>query len=400
MCSTFIGAWSLHQLPEDPAVTLTEHIAAHRSARASAPMVDPADVPADVRDGPHGYAAEYAATEAALAEAERTAAAGDASATETAMNEYFFRLGKTARTFAVAGVPCALIDPAGAAGADLNVPVDFDTLNVTAGFDALWVSEHDGSRVARLDPSSGAVLAMIEVGSEPIKMQPSDGRMWGRTGGGAYFAIDPATNTVTDTLQRETVGPSADRAWAVDGGLWICDGQRIHRYDPNTLQPLAVIELGTPCDMPGGTSDLIVVSTFNGDDGQSGTSAAAFIDPATDELVATVPLPVDVTIGIVLDDSVFFAGEHGTQAVVVDRTTWTVRSTPDLGRTTGDLGTVEADVDSIYVPTLDSGDVLVVDASTFEVTDVIPTLGARSVTLHDDSLWTTGYDGYLQRFDT
>jgi YVTN family beta-propeller protein len=106
-----------------------------------------------------------------------------------------------------------------------------------------------------------------------------------------------------------------------------------------------------------------------------------------------------VTIGIVLDDSVFFAGEHGSQAVVVDRSTWTVRSTPDLGRATGDLGTVEADADSIYVPTLDSNDVLVVDTSTFKVTDTIPTLGTRSVTVHDRSLWTTGYDGYMQRFD-
>jgi hypothetical protein len=76
--------------------------------------------------------------------------------------------------------------------------------------------------------------------------------------------------------------------------------------------------------------------------------------------VATVTLPVDVTIGIVLDDSVFFAGEHGTQAVVVDRTTWTVRSAPELDRPMGDLGTVEADAESIYVPTLDAKDVLVV----------------------------------------
>jgi hypothetical protein len=399
MCSTFIDAWSLHQVPDDPAVALTEHLAAHRAARAGAPMVDPTDVPPDVRDGPQGYAAQYAATETALADAERAAAAGDASATETAMDEYFFRLGKTARMFAVAGVPCAGNDPAGAAGAELNVPVDFDPLMVTAGFDSLWVTEHDGSRVARLDPTSGAVQALIEVAGEPVKMQPSDGRMWGRTAADAYFAIDPATNTVTGTLPREAVGPSADRAWAVDGGLWICDGQRIHRFEPSTLQPLAAIELGIPCDLPGGTSELIVASTYNGDDGQSGTSAAAFIDPANNELLATVTLPVDATIGIVLDDSVFFAGEHGTQAVVVDRTNWTVRSTPDLGRATGDLGTVEADAESIYVPTLDAKDVLVVDASTFAVTDIIPTLGTRSVTMHDGSLWTTGYDGYLQRFD-
>jgi hypothetical protein len=399
MCSAALNAWMSDGPNDDPTVPLTEQVAWHRAARTNLPMVDPSALPTDVRDGPHGYAALHAAAESALADAERAAAAGDAAATETAMDEFMFQLGKTGRMFAVAGVPCAPGDPEGAASAELNVPVDLDTLAVTAGFDSLWVTEHDGSRVARLDPTNGAVLATIEIAGGPVKLQPADGRMWGRTHADAYFAIDPATNTITDTLPREAVGPSADRAWAVDGGLWICDGQRIHRFDPATLQPLAVVELGIPCDMPGGTSDLIVASTYNGDDGQSGTSAAAFIDPSTNELLATVPLPVDVMIGIVLDDSVFFAGEHGSQAVVVDRTTWTVRATPDLGRATGDLGTVEADAESIYVPTLDATDVLVVDTSTFAVTDTIPTLGTRSVTVLDGSLWTTGYDGYLQRFD-
>ncbi len=407
MCNSFISAFVLHQLPEDPATSLVDHLAAHRAARTGGPVVDPAGVPAELRTGPHGYAAEYAAAEAALADAERAAATGDIAATEEAMDEYLFRLEKTINLFAVAGTPCALGDPADAERADLDVPVDLDPLNVTAGFGSLWVTEHDGTRILRVDPVSGEVLATIEVDGEPVKMQPADGRMWGRTEADAYFAIDPATNKVTDTLAREAVGPDADRAWAVDGGLWICDGQRIHRYDPTTLEQLAVIEIGIACDMPGGTRDLIVASTYNGDDGQSETSAAAFIDPATNQLLATVSLPVDVVIGIVLDDSVFFAGEHGSQAVVVDRATWTVRSTPDLGTPIGDLGTIEADAGSVYVPTLEDvgggagtgTDVLVVDTSTFAVTDVIPTLGARSVTVVDGSLWTAGYGGYLQRFD-
>jgi hypothetical protein len=389
----------LHQLPADPTTPLPEHLAAHRAARTSVPVVDPASVPVEVREGPHGYAAEYAATEAALADAERAAAAGDAAATEAAMDEYLFRLEKTARLFAVAGAPCALAEPSRAVDADLNVPLDVDPVATTAGFGSLWVTEHDGSRVARVDPDSGEAVALVEVAGEPIKLQPADGRMWGRTASDGYFAIDPTTNTVAATLPRDAVGPAADRAWAVDGGLWICDGQRIHRFDPTTLQQLAVIELGISCDLPGGTTDLIVASTYNTDDGQSGTSAAAFIDPATNQVLATVLLPLDVTIGVVLDDSVFFAGEHGTQAVVVDRDTWTVRSTPDLGTATGDLGTVEADSESVYVPTLDQMDVLVVDTSTFAVTDVIPTLGVHSVTVHDGSLWISGYGGYLQRFD-
>jgi hypothetical protein len=232
---------------------------------------------------------------------------------------------------------------------------------------------------------------------EPVKLQPADGRMWGRTAD-SFFAIDPTTDTITATLAKADVGPHADRAWAVDGGLWICDGQRIHRYDPITLAPVAVIELGIPCDMPGGTAELIVASTFNGDDGESGSAAAAFVDPVTNQLLGTVDLPIDVNIGIVLDDSVFFAGNQGSRSVVVDRGTWTVRATHDLGRPTAG-GTIEADATSVYVPTADNRDVLVVDTHTFAVTDTIETLGVHSVAVHDGALWTAISDGFLQRFD-
>ena len=99
-----------------------------------------------------------------------------------------------------------------------------------------------------------------------------------------------------------------------------------------------------------------------------------------------------------IDDAVFFPGDHDSRSVVVDRATWTVQATPDLGRqTTG--GTIEADDVSIYVPTVDHRDVLVVDATTFTVTDTIETLGVHSVAVHDNSLWTAYYDGFLQRFD-
>jgi hypothetical protein len=167
---------------------------------------------------------------------------------------------------------------------------------------------------------------------------------------------------------------------------------RDHHVDAGTRQRLA-------CDLPGGTPDLIVASTYNRDDGESGTSAAAFIDPATNRLLATVELPVDVSIGIVLDNAVFFAAEGGTRAVVVDRATWSVSAVPELWRATGDLGTIEADGTSIYIPTLDQRDVLVVDATRFTVTATVAPLGVHSVTILDRSLWVSSYDFTVQRFD-
>ena len=69
--------------------------------------------------------------------------------------------------------------------------------------------------------------------------------------------------------------------------------------------------------------------TYNEEAGQSGTSAAAFVDPTTNAVLATVPLPVDVGGPVLLPDSIFFAGYQGSTATVVDRATWTVTATPD-----------------------------------------------------------------------
>ena len=97
----------------------------------------------------------------------------------------------------------------------------------------------------------------------------------------------------------------------------------------------------------------------------------------------------------------FLPGHQSSTAIVVDRATWTITATPDLGRPTR-CSLCGYDGTSIYIATDDSDqlDVLVVDATTFEVTDTIETLGANSIVAADGALWVvdTTY-GVLQRFD-
>ena len=117
-------------------------------------------------------------------------------------------------------------------------------------------------------------------------------------------------------------------------------------------------------------------------------------------MLATVDLPVDVGVPVVLDDAVFFAGWGGSKGVVVDRARWTVSDTPDLGVVTkGSL--LVTDGSSIFVPTdCCPKDVLVVDAATFEVTSTIEPLGNNALAVLDGSLWTADLDfGLVQRFD-
>jgi hypothetical protein len=224
--------------------------------------------------------------------------------------------------------------------------------------------------------------------------------MWVRTAD-AYVAIDEATNTVTDRLAKADVGPAANRSFAVDGAMWICDGRRLHRYDPTTLEPVAAIDLDVDCDFVYATQDLVV--TWNHDDApaDSGDSATVMIDPATNQVLATISLPVDVVWPAVFDDTVFFAGDLNTSAVVIDRDTWSVASTIELPDVVGGGG-ITTDGRSIFVPTRggEPWDVLVLDAETFEHVDTIEPLNVNGVVAEDGALWLVHPDtNVLQRFD-
>lgn len=159
--------------------------------------------------------------------------------------------------------------------------------------------------------------------------------------------------------------------------------------------------MGIDCGAVVATDDLVVVWNYNEAPGESGTSAAVFIDPASDEIVATTPLPADATFPLILDDSVFFPANLGTINAVVDRATWTVTATPDYGR---DIGNGPAtDGRSIYV-IADDTDVLVLDAESYELTNVIEPLRVydhpNALAVTPGALWVaTGDTGILQRFD-
>jgi hypothetical protein len=308
--------------------------------------------------------------------------------------------------YTIAGVRCGLEDPARTADAALNVPI-FNAWQVSTGFDSVWVSDRANKQVHRVDPGTGEIEASIDVGSVPVRLQPADGRMVVRTAD-AYQFIDPALNTVVATLPKPAVGPAANRAWAVDGALWICDGQRLHRYDPTTLQPIAAIELGFDCGNVHATDDLVIPWTYNEDAGESGTSSAALVDPATNSVKGTIALPVDVGKPTVIDDIVFFPATEGSTSVVIDRATGTITSTPDIGRSYEHSSDSAYDGTHLYV-IVEGRDIAVIDPATFEIVETIepmdldPPLGIQvnALALGPDALWVVNdQSSILQRFDT
>ncbi|MGA9278934.1 hypothetical protein, partial [Ilumatobacter sp.] len=108
-----------------------------------------------------------------------------------------------------------------------------------------------------------------------------------------------------------------------------------------------------------------------------------------------------VTVPVVLPDALYFAGSQNSSAVVVDRTTWTVTGTHDLGLTVG-ISQNAYDGEGIYVGTYADADaaILIVDPDTYEVVDQIDVLNVNSLDVLDGSLWAVDEDlNILQRFD-
>jgi hypothetical protein len=316
---------------------------------------------------------------------------------------YRYLLSQSSAVLAIAGIPCGFADPARIAGADLNVPI-FHASQVETGFDSVWVSSGANRAVHRIDPDSGNELAVIDVGSAPFKLQPANGRMIVRTVD-AYVAIDPASNTVVETLAKADVGPAADRSWAVDGAMWICDGQQVHRYDPTTFEPVITIELGFDCGQVYADEHFVIPWSYNQDDGESGTSVAAFVDPTTNQIQATVDLPVDVGVPIVLDNEVFFPPYGTGQGVVIDRANWSATSIDDFS---GDIRGSQSAFDGTSIYVIADGAVAVVNPNTFAVTETIEAfnfdaparIGLNSLAVMPGSLWVVNDDaGILQRFD-
>jgi hypothetical protein len=368
------------------------------SAASLPPGLDTVVAPADVQPAIDDAIALLDGSATATGRAREAAAAGDVETAYSELRVAIDGINRTRGVLAMAGATCDTADPERIGAASLNVPTEGNTFMINSGFGSIWASRNFDGAVVRYDPTTGEVLATIDVGPEPQKLQPADGRMWVRTAD-RYVAIDPKTNTIVDSLEKAAVGPSANRSFALDGAMWICDGPRLHRYDPTTLQPVATVELDIECEEVFATDDLVVAYTTNEDPAQSGTSAAAFVDPTSNEMIATVDLPVDVAYPAVLESAVFFPGESGSTAVVVDRSSWTVSATPDLGRPSR-MGLTATAGERIYVPLVGNLDVAVVDAKTFTVVDTVETLGSVAVVVLDGSMWVAdSHYGLMQRHD-
>jgi YVTN family beta-propeller protein len=102
---------------------------------------------------------------------------------------------------------------------------------ITPSANALWVST-ESNVVVKLDPASGAVLARIPVGQNPLASAWVGGELWvPNIDDGTISVIDPATNKVRTTFD---VGKEPLAIVDVGGDAWVSssfDGQLL-RFHP------------------------------------------------------------------------------------------------------------------------------------------------------------------------
>lgn len=116
--------------------------------------------------------------------------------------------------------------------------------------DSVWVAQHRGGSVTRLDELSGKVAALIEVGpvgsSGPQGIAAGEDAIWvGIPNSRSVVRIDPATNAVVATI-KTTVSPCGGIALAPDA-VWVStcfDDHKAIRIDPRTNTLVAEIDIG------------------------------------------------------------------------------------------------------------------------------------------------------------
>ena len=371
----------------------------HAQVLKAGHLFDSADFPASI-DAVHLKVNALAGRAlASYDKATQEAAAGNVAAAADLINAGNDLVSLVAQTWVLAGVE-RVGDPARLKTAELTVALKEQPQGLAAAFGSIWVAEIARSHVVRIDPQSGKLLATIEVGQGPGRLQAADGALWVRTKS-EYVRIDPGRNAVTARLAKVAVGPAADKEYAVDGALWVLDGSNLHRYDPTTVSQAAAITLPGTFDLLGATDDLVVASTFGGGPsaGVASTAGASFIDPTTNKVIGSVKLPYAAGYPVILKDQVFFPGTAGNNAMVVDRSTWKVTATPKQSKIAG-VGQSASDGKTLYVAAADGQSLMTFSATDFAPGAAVLPVQSFSVVVSDDRLWVSGGSvlDFLQRF--
>jgi YVTN family beta-propeller protein len=135
--------------------------------------------------------------------------------------------------------------PDGLASISKRLPVPTGARSaMTIGGGSLWMADHEGGTVRRLDPDTGKIIGTVRLSNGPSAMVFGHGAVWVANDlDGTVVRIDPRTNSVVRAI---SVG-AAPVGLAVDpDGVWVAnsgDGT-VSRIDPKTNTVTDTITVG------------------------------------------------------------------------------------------------------------------------------------------------------------
>ena len=243
-----------------------------------------------------------------------------------------------------------------------------DPIDVAVAFGSVWVANHHGSMVLRLDPDGMTVHATIKAGSGLGWFALTSDAVWvSNQEGQGLTRIDPATNTTTMGFGR----------WATCGrpilafkAIWqpACDARQVMRIDPagltvtNVASPgqmslvragstlisagpngLATLDPKTSGFTPIGGPDPGWLMAFDGRTIWSSTDTDVLrVSPTDGRVIARLPIPEAGAVAF-RDGRAWLTSATGL--VEVDPKTNAIIRTLPLGR----MASVAADPDALWV---------------------------------------------------
>lgn len=181
-----------------------------------------------------------------------------------------------------------------------TIPVGADPKAIAVGHGSVWLQNDDDGTISRIDPATNAIVATIPIAApaDPFLDERAHIRtatpdmavdaisVWAiKPEEQAVVRIDPLTNSVVATI------PLPYKAMSIavdDSSLWVSyfsgpADTRVGRFDTTTLEAVATIS-----DVPGPfgiavAPDAVWVANFWDD-------SVTRIDPATNQVVAEIPI--------------------------------------------------------------------------------------------------------------
>jgi virginiamycin B lyase len=213
------------------------------------------------------------------------------------------------------------------------------------GAGSLWIEDTSSSTISRVSVATGKRIKAIPVGLQPYDATFAYGAAWATAyATGELERIDPATNRVVKRWKL----PQATGVVGAFGSLWATGTAGVIRVDPATNALVATIPIESGAAWTAASDDAVWVTTPNGVDR---------IDPQSNSVAAEVKLPGAAPFlgdPAVVDGMVWVPEIRRNSIAVVDPATNSVTQTVKAGA--GPFVVTEIDGDA-WVPSWKGHDI-------------------------------------------